>query len=259
MKNHLYIAACDDNGGIYHYILREDGIPFFCDRISLPRPMYICVNGTQIHVLLRAPWENSLYSGLCTLVMNPDGSLQKTEGLYSTDGIVACHLSADGNAIYTANYLSGSLTKLLTASSYIKTVRHTGHSIHPTRQTEAHTHYIAPIPNTEHLAAVDLGEDRIYVYDQQLHVITYVSMPAGCGPRHLAWSEDGRYAYCACELSSEIIVLSFTEGKFTCHERYSTLPNDVCAEDYNNTASAIRCYGRLVAVSNRGHDSKVDS
>ena len=41
------------------------------------------------------------------------------------------------------------------------------------------------------------------------------------------------------------------------HARYSTLPADICAQDYANTASAIRCRGDIVAVSNRGHDSVV--
>ncbi len=255
MNYHLYIAACDEHGGILHYRLGENGIPVFCDSIPLPRPMYLCLNGSQMHVLLRAPWNGNQNSALCTLDIIPDGSLQGSSDYRSTEGIVACHLSAVDDMVYTANYLSGSLTRLSLTSSDIQTVTHTGHSVHPTRQTEAHTHYIAPIPNTEYLAAVDLGEDRIYVYDRQLHLISYVSMPSGCGPRHLAWSEDGRYAYCACELSSEIAVLTYENGTFVCYERYSTLPSGIRAEDCANTASAIRCYGDIVAVSNRGHNS----
>ena len=257
MNYHLYIAACDEHGGILHYRLGENGIPVFCDSIPLPRPMYFCLNGSQMHVLLRAPWNGNQNSALCTLDIIPDGSLQGSSDYRSTEGIVACHLSAVEDMVYTANYLSGSLTRLSLTSSDIQTVTHTGHSVHPTRQTEAHTHYIAPIPNTEYLAAVDLGEDRIYVYDQQLHLISYVTMPEGCGPRHLAWSEDGRYVYCSCELSSEIAVLTYEDGSFTYHGRYSTLPLGIRAEDCANTASAIRCYGDIVAVSNRGHDSVV--
>ena len=257
MNYHLYIAACDEHGGILHYRLGENGIPVFCDSIPLPRPMYFCLNGSQMHVLLRAPWNGNQNSALCTLDIIPDGSLQGSSDYRSTEGIVACHLSAVEDMVYTANYLSGSLTRLSLTSSDIQTVTHTGHSVHPTRQNEAHTHYIAPIPNTEYLAAVDLGEDRIYVYDLKLHLISYVTMPEGCGPRHLAWSEDGQYAYCSCELSSEIAVLTYEDGSFTYHERYSTLPLGIRAEDCANTASAIRCYGDIVAVSNRGHDSVV--
>lgn len=257
MTYHLYIAACDNHGGIYHYLLKENGKPEFCGHLTLPRPMYLCLNGSQMHVLLRTPWNKDQNSALCTLDILPDGSVQIASDYRSTEGIVACHLSAVGDVVYAANYLSGSLIRIPMSSSDTKTVRHTAHSVHPTRQTEAHTHYIAPIPNTEYLAAVDLGEDRIYVYDQQLHLKSYVSMPEGCGPRHLAWTEDGRYAYCSCELSSEIAVLTYEDGSFTYHKRYSTLPLGIRAEDCANTASAIRCHGDIVAVSNRGHDSVV--
>ncbi len=259
MIYHLYIAACDNNGGIYHYLIGEGGVPVFCDRHHLPRPMYLCMDGTKMHVLLRAPWDGNgnQNSALCTLDIFPDGSLHEGTPYRSTDGIVACHLSAAGDAVYTANYLSGSLTRLSLTSPDNKTVTHMGCSIHPIRQTEPHTHYIAPIPGTEFLAAVDLGVDKIFVYDRQLRLMSSFAMPAGCGPRHLAWSEDGRYAYCACELSSEVIVLTFADGTFTMHDRYSTLPADMDAQECANTASAIRCRGEIVAVSNRGHDSVV--
>lgn len=249
---HLYISACHRDGGIYRYHLSADGQAAFTEKIPLPSPMYHCVDDKRLHVLLRAPWEDRNDSAYLSIPLS-DGT--PTE-LRSTEGVVACHLSLLGDSVYAANYLSGNLIRLsLSPPEETDVVTHHGSSVHPTRQTEPHTHYINPIPGTELLAAVDLGLDCIFVYNSRLQPVSELRLPGGCGPRHLAWSEDGSLAFCACELSSEVMVLSRCGEKLHLLSRCSSLPAGVSPEEYDNTASAIRCHGDLVAVSNRGHDS----
>lgn len=253
---HLYISACRSDGGIYRYLLSSDGRFTFCDKMSLPSPMYHIMEPGRLHVLLRSPWEGIDASAYLSLPLLADGIMGEPTSPRSTEGVVACHLSLLGDSIYAANYLSGSLSRLsLSDPSGIHVVTHHGSSVHPTRQTAPHTHYIAPIPGTDLLAAADLGLDSIFVYDSELQPVSQVRLPDGCGPRHLAWSEDGSLAFCACELSSEIMVLSRYGEQLTLLGRHSSLPAGVSGDTPDNAPAAIRCHGDLVSLSNRGHDS----
>ena len=54
--------------------------------------------------------------------------------------------------------------------------------------------------------------DTVFTYDPALHEVARLKMPAGCGCRHLAFSDDGAFAYCADELSSTISALSYADG-----------------------------------------------
>ncbi|MFQ9149672.1 MAG: hypothetical protein ACLR5G_16090 [Eubacteriales bacterium] len=60
MKKNVYIAACDENGGIYHYAL-EDGKLSFVRKYDVDRPMWLTIDGERMYVLLRA--TDNLNSG----------------------------------------------------------------------------------------------------------------------------------------------------------------------------------------------------
>ena len=54
MEQHLYFAACDPTGGIYHYTL-ADGALRFCEKTALDRPMYLAIEGDSLYALMRGP------------------------------------------------------------------------------------------------------------------------------------------------------------------------------------------------------------
>jgi 6-phosphogluconolactonase len=78
----------------------------------------------------------------------------------------------------------------------------------------------------------------------------------GSGPRHLAFSPDGRHAYLVNELASTVIAFVYDDsiGQLRAAQQLSTLP-----ADFRDTSSiaAVRMApsGRFVYVSNRGHNS----
>lgn len=249
MKNrfHVYIASCTSDGGIYHYLCK-DGKLQFREKTHADRPMYLTVAEDRLYAVLRKPFGDSENSGVCNWKIGRDGSLSELSEVVSTGGHVACHLTVAQNRIYAANYLSGSVVML--PEGVVR--HHEGKGPHPARQEAAHTHFVGMTPDGRYLLAVDLGADMIFVYDPDLTLRHQIPMPAGHGCRHLAWSEDGKYAFCVNELASTVSTLRYEQGMFTLLDTVSALPENCRVE---NTAAAIRVDGENIYVSNRGCDN----
>lgn len=244
---HIYIAGCTKDGGIYRYLCQNGALQFM-EKTDADRPMFLEVAGDRLYAVLHQPFENSKNSGVCWWKIGADGSLSDRSELVSTQGQCGCHLTVAQNQIYVANYISGSVIKLPEGKLSV----HQGSGPHPTRQTSAHAHFVGLTPDGKYLLAVDLGTDSIYVYTPELILQDRVAMPAGHGCRHLAWSDDGKYAFCANELTSTVSTLRYDGEKLTLLDTVSALPEDYTG---NNTAAAIRVEGDRVFVSNRGCDN----
>ena len=249
MKNafHIYIASCTEDGGIYHYLCR-DGKMQLMEKTDADRPMYLQVAGDRLYAVLRQPFAHSENSGVCWWNIEKDGSLSQRSDILSTEGKCGCHLVVNHNKVYVANYISGSVVMLPEG----KLSEHQGSGPHPTRQSAAHAHFVGMTPDEKYLLAVDLGTDSIYVYTPELVLQDRVAMPAGHGCRHLAWSQDGKYVFCANELTSTVSTLRYENEKLTLLDTVSALPEGCSTV---NTAAAIRVEGNRVYVSNRGCDN----
>ncbi len=245
----LYIASCAAEGGIRQYRL-TDGHPEPVGFTPMEFPMYMILSGdgedAKMHILLLRPFENG-ESGLVTYRVAEDGSLYDPSPVISTHGVEACYLCADGETVYAANYDSGSV--FMTPD---RLVTHTGRSIHPSRQTMPHPHFIDFTPDGKYLCVNDLGLDQILIYDKELNLHSAVSLPAGHGPRHLAFHADGVHVFCMNELASTVSLLRYENGHMELRKTVSALPADFTGE---STGAAIRCIGNTVYTSNRGHDS----
>lgn len=242
----LYISSCKSDGGIYLCSFEDDRLSIV-SKTELDRPMYTITDGNKLYALLRAPFSDSDSSGILSFEISENGELTQKSDIMPTNGVIGCHLCRAFDSLYAANYISGSVTKLGE-----KTVTHIGGSVHPTRQEAAHTHFISLTPDGKYLFAIDLGGDIIKVYDKDLNEVSHVNAPKGSGPRHIAFSEDGKYAYCSDELSSSVSVYKYSDGVFSYICSKAALPCDFNGE---NTSAAIRFYDGYVYVSNRGHDS----
>ena len=245
-----YIAAHD---GVYTYSLTDDGTLSLLDRLAIDRPMYLALDGGRLFCLLCDP-ENTGNSAVVPYYVDTLGLPIDPCPAMTTAGRVGCHLSVLDQVVYTANYSSGSIARLPLDGTEMTLVTHEGHGIRPDRQEMAHTHFIAPLPGEQYLAVCDLGLDRVFVYDRALKAISEARFPDGCGPRHLCFSADRRYAYCANELSSTVSVLTCDgdHGTMTHLSHITTRAADHAEID--NYPAAIRCDGRYVYVSNRGDD-----
>jgi len=246
-EKHIYISSCCKDGGIYHAVFRPGHGLNIVSKTPIDRPMYTVLEGDRLYVILRSPFEASEESGIVSFDINKNGELYNQTELTSTQGIVACHLCVHEQHVYATNYVSGSVIRLPDLL-----VHHTGCGVNATRQEGPHTHFVAVTPDQTYICVTDLGTDEIITYDKELKVIVKTDVKAGSGPRHLAFTEDGRYAFCVNELTSTVTMYSYGDGQFIYIDECSTVPDTFKGE---NTAAAIRISNNHVYVSNRGHDS----
>ncbi len=250
MNYDLYIACCTPDGGIAHCRLTSAGDLELLDWLRLPEPMYLAFCPQGLRTVLRQPPQTAPNSGVLTVDLLADGSLGAGGTAVTTGGEVGCHLCLKEDATYVANYVSGSVARIVGDDCRVDV--HTGHGSHPTRQTAPHTHYIAPSPDGKYLLSTDLGLDTVYTYDTELNTVSTATVPAGAGARHLAYSPDGQIVYCANELAGSVTAFAYADGQLTPLKTVSVLPADFTEK---NTTAAIRVVEDVLYVSNRGHDS----
>lgn len=247
MNKNIYISSCEEDGGIYRYVLNNDGSLTFADVTPMDRPMYTVIYDNKLYVLLRAPYSDNPFSGLVCCNINEDGSLSAPDKPISTKGECACHLYVDGDGVFCVNYISGSIIKMPD-----KTVTHKGSGVHPTRQSSPHTHFVSVMPDGEHICVTDLGLDTIFVYTKNLDLVSTAKVPEGHGVRHLAFSDDGKYCFAANELESTLSVFEVSGTNLEYKYSKSCLPDGF---NEKSTIAAVRYSDGRVYVSNRGHDS----
>jgi len=181
-----------------------------------------------------------------------------------------CHLALDrdGRYLFVANYNGGSISAFplendgrLGASSAF--VQHIGSSVNPGRQKGPHAHGVYPDLTNRYLVVADLGLDRLLVYkfDKEKGTLTpndppFASVKPGAGPRHFAFSADGRHGFVINELNSTLTGFTFDQATGVLKElqTVSTLPADWTG---NNSTAEVAVHPSLPVLygSNRGHDS----
>lgn len=184
-------------------------------------------------------------------------------------GTSPCHLSvtADGRFVAAASYGSGTVCLLpVAADGSLQpggTVQHEGSGPNAKRQKGPHAHSITPDPSTGRLYAADLGIDQIRLYDIADGALKSADpaalvMPAGVGPRHLAFHANGRWLYVINEMGNSVTLFTRADAQspFVLVESVPTLPEGWEGE---STCADIHIHpnGQFLFGSNRGHDSIV--
>ncbi len=188
----------------------------------------------------------------------------------STVGGGPCNVNVDatGRTLIAANYGGGSVVSFPIAADgslqpHASFIQHTGSSVNPQRQKEAHAHSANLSPDNRLVFVCDLGMDKVMIYDLDAakatltaHQPAYARLAPGAGPRHFAWSPDGKFAFVNGEMQSTLTSFSYDAAKGSLMPVHTapTLPADFKAD---STTAEVRMHpnGKFVYVSNRGHDS----
>ena len=183
------------------------------------------------------------------------------------EGASPCYVAIDEKRqlVYSANYHKGQVAVYqILADGQIALVDEVFHNdpVGPhENQDKPHAHYADLTPD-DRLVACDLGTDIVYTYDVsaqgKLTKVASLKLPAGTGPRHLAFHPQLDIAYLFGELNSTITILTYHRktGEFSIGASYSTLPNDFVGFN-SGSAVHITSDGRFLYGSNRGHNSIV--
>jgi len=136
-----------------------------------------------------------------------------------------CYISASDKHVFTANYSDGSLCVFArkpdgTLSEVVQKIQHVGKSINKERQNEPHVHQVILSPDNKYLIANDLGTDKVTIYnynpENQTNLLTTfdtLTVKLGSGPRHAAFSKDGKRLYLVQEIDGTVSVIEMRNGK----------------------------------------------
>ena len=187
----------------------------------------------------------------------------------SSRGAGPCHLTVDktGKCVLAANYSGGSVAafpvkpdgSIGEASAFMQ---HKGSSANQ-RQQGPHAHEAVLSPDNRYVLVPDLGIDQVLGYRLEaakaamtLNDLGSAKVMPASGPRHLAFSPNGRFVYVLNELASTVIAFGWDSkaGRLNELQTVSTLSKDFRGTNYSAEIEA-HPNGRFLYASNRGHDS----
>jgi 6-phosphogluconolactonase len=191
----------------------------------------------------------------------------------SSKGAHPCHIITDkaGRHVLVANYSGGNVVvypidddgKLEARPAAF--IQHRGSSVNQSRQKEAHAHSINLDSSQKFAFVADLGMDKVMVYRYGdgspgillPHEPESASIKPGGGPRHFAFSPDGKHAYVNHEMTGHITAFNYdsAKGSLTEFQTLSTLPGGNPVPGNSTAEILVHPSGKFVYCSNRGHNS----
>ena len=172
--------------------------------------------------------ETGNTSGMCSFKAQEGTALQKTADRRQT-GADPCFIMPYagqylGAYIMTADYSGGSVSVFPIRNGQIgervEQICFEGSGPVEGRQESSHIHQLKAVPNVDgYILTSDLGADVIRLLKTgkgegtaanpgtlELEHVKDIECPAGSGPRHMEFREDGKMLYCIAELSGEVLV-----------------------------------------------------
>ena len=219
MKREVYIGTYDndENSGIFRLNLdTKTGEMSGLTQISkVLNPNYAVMDKER--KLIYSVLKDGDEGGVC--VSRITGNVVVPFSKILSDGHLPCHINIDKNKsfLFSANYRTG----VIRVYSLGETGEITGISSEADHNDlglgEMHPHYIGLTPDETYMFVVDLGLDMIILYNYSEgkpgEIFQKVLFKKGCGPRHIVFDNDGKYAYLITEYSTEIVTLKYSETK----------------------------------------------
>lgn len=184
----------------------------------------------------------------------------------SSEGVAPCHVSVDatGKIVFVANYTTGQLSVFPAGSDGSlgepQVMSAHGSSVNKARQEGPHAHETVASPDNRFLYVPDLGLDeiRIYKIDPAAQKVSandppFAKLSPGNGPRHMALTQDGKFAYVVNELKPVVTVFTRDAGSGALTQIQEV---SITAEGYKGDSGAAEILldrsGRFIYASNRG-------
>jgi 6-phosphogluconolactonase len=211
--------------------------------------------------------ESSLYS----FAIEPANGQLRALNQTGAGGTDATHLDLDAASmtLFSANHNSGDVSavpvlvdgRLGPVASLQKGF---GTGPHP-RQNRPQTHGVAIDPSHRYVVTTDFGADKLFVYrfDPNTRTLApaekaFEVLPAGSGPRHLAFHPAGSLLFVNCELTGDVRSYQWDSNKGALRLVQTLSPYPVNHEGGKSAAEIIASRdGRFLYVSLRGGQDSV--
>jgi 6-phosphogluconolactonase len=260
----IYVSRLDDDTG-------KLSAPELAAETPNPNFLTVSSDGKYLYAATRMDTFSNVTSGAVSAfaIDHVSGKLKFLDEK-STGGPDCCFVGEDAadQTIFAANYSGGSVKSFhvkpdgsLTEGTFIQ---HHGSSVNTNRQNSPHAHCFVAAPSGRFALACDLGMDKVMIY--KINATTaalsandpaFATLPPGSGPRHIAFSPDGRTACVINEMACTISVFAWDglRGKLDARETVALLPPTVPVKDTFAAAEiAARPDGKFVYATVRGAD-----
>ncbi|HUE36374.1 MAG TPA: lactonase family protein, partial [Candidatus Acidoferrum sp.] len=214
----IYVSRLDMDSG-------KLSAPELAAAVTSPNFLAVPPDGHFLYAALRA--DNTPGAVAAFARDGRTGSLKLLDQK-SSGGEGNCFVGVDaaGQNVFAANYNSGSVKSFhVNANGMLgdgTVVEHHGHSVNPARQTSAHAHCFVGAPAGRFALACDLGMDKVMVYrvDPDTAALTpnnppFATVAPGSGPRHIAFSPNGKTACVICEMACAVKAFDWNGSKGT--------------------------------------------
>jgi 6-phosphogluconolactonase (cycloisomerase 2 family) len=173
-------------------------------------------------------------------------------------------VSPDGRYALVANYFYGQFVVLpIGPAGLLSPISDawtdTGSGPNP-RQDSAHPHAVVFDRNGRFLGTADLGNDRLQTFrlvGGKLEHVSETATPAGMGPRHIVFSQNGRVLYVLGELNGNVMAFAYDPGTGVIGRALQTIAT--APPSYTGTPSgaeiALHSSGNFLYASNRGSNT----
>jgi 6-phosphogluconolactonase len=236
---------------------------------EIPNPSYLALDPTLRHLYS----VNEMTAGaVSAFAINPANGMLTFINTVPTNGQDTTHLSVQSTGLYlfAASYTSGNFQVFrIDGDGSIGDMTDNFQSVgngtgpNPDRQEGPHAHQILTDLDGNHVFGVDLGADKVNVWNLDsgtgklaANTVPFAPIASGSGPRHMAFHPDRQRAYVLSELASSVTVFDYdpVRAAFLWKQTISTLPPDFTG---TNTTAEIRIHpnGRFLYNTNRGHNS----
>ncbi|KAA8485914.1 6-phosphogluconolactonase [Arcticibacter tournemirensis] len=191
----------------------------------------------------------------------------KTLNQQKSNGAAPCYVATNkkGSHVFAGNYSGGNFSvypvqKDGALGKAVQVIQHSGNGVNKDRQEAPHVHSTVLSPDEKFVMVSDLGTDKINIYHFDGSNVSqpvspanppFVSTGAGNGPRHLDFHPNGKYAYSIQEMTGNITVFGYKDGRLNSLQNISML-----ADDFKGNTGAADIHvspdGNFLYASNRG-------
>ena len=228
-------------------------------------PTYLCwyAEGRKLYAVTEDPNTNGRIS---SFTISSSLNLSR-EIVVEGPGKAGCHLTVlpDINRIFAASYLDGSIAGYMLDDNEPGTpvfkAAYSGSGPNAARQEGPHAHQILRSPDRRRLYTCDLGSDTIWMHSLDSEgnagsASQALKVPAGYGPRHLAFDPGVPFAYILCELMPKLITVRINpaDGIMEVVSEQDTVKSPR-GNPSNPAAIKIHPSGKTLAVTNRFQDT----
>jgi 6-phosphogluconolactonase len=283
-----YTSAVDggSNGkGIYRFEMDSRTGAFTGQKLvaETPNPSWITIHPSKKYLYSVNEVINQESGSVSAFAIDPaSGDLTPLNSV-SSEGRGPAHMSLDasGKYAFVANYAGGTIAVLpiveggrLAAAvdvhrDYGSVGARSANDAPPgsfaiSGHDAPHAHMIAADPGNRFVLAVDLGQDRIYVYRFDANTgklipaegASFVSFRSGDGPRHFVFHPNGRWIYALNEESSTVAFFHYDamHGTLALQQTISSLPAGFAGTNFTSEVT-ISPDGRFLYAANRLHDT----